>query len=87
MTLLGPGAAPFMLYAADVGSPTEASVLRAVVGEDEGRAKLQRSDREVVGFVRSALQPLPSCARRSSEWRGSPCIARLILYRRRGMPR
>jgi hypothetical protein len=56
-----------MLYAADVGSPTEASVLRAVVGEDEGRASLQRSDHEVVGFVRSALQPLPSCARRSSE--------------------
>jgi len=66
-----------MLYAADVGSPTEASVLRAVVGENEGRASLQRSDREVVGFVRRAFQPL------RSEAAAHPL---LILYRRRGMP-
>ena len=78
MTLLGPGAAPFMLCAADVGSPTKASVLRAVVGEDEGRSLLQLSEREVVGFVRRAFQPL------RSEAAAHPL---LILYRRRGMPR
>jgi len=49
-----------MLYAAFVGSPTEASVLPAVVGEDKGRGSLHLSEREVVGFVWSALEPLPS---------------------------
>jgi AcrR family transcriptional regulator len=47
----------FMLYTAVVGSLTEASVLNAVVGEDKGRASLHRREREVVAFVRSALQP------------------------------
>lgn len=45
----------FLLYTAVVGSLTEASVLRAVVGEDKGRASLRRREREVVAFVRSAL--------------------------------
>ena len=47
----------FMLYTAVVGSLTEASVLNAVVGEDKGRASLHRREREVIAFVRSALQP------------------------------
>ncbi len=47
----------FMLYTAVVGSLTEASVLNAVVGQDKGRASLRRREREVIGFVRSALQP------------------------------
>jgi AcrR family transcriptional regulator len=47
----------FMLYTAVVGSLTEASVLNAVVGKDKGRASLHRREREVIGFVRSALQP------------------------------
>jgi TetR/AcrR family transcriptional regulator len=47
----------FTLYTAVVGSLTEASVLRAVVGEDKGRQSLKRREREVVGFVRSALSP------------------------------
>jgi AcrR family transcriptional regulator len=47
----------FMLYTAVVGSLTEASVLNAVVGEDKGRASLHRREREVVAFVRGALQP------------------------------
>jgi AcrR family transcriptional regulator len=47
----------FTLYTAVVGSLTEASVLRAVVGEDKGRASLRRREREVVAFVRSALVP------------------------------
>jgi AcrR family transcriptional regulator len=47
----------FTLYTAVVGSLTEASVLRAVVGEDRGRASLHRREREVVAFVRSALVP------------------------------
>jgi hypothetical protein len=34
---------------------TEASVLNAVVGKDKSRASLRRREREVVGFVRSAL--------------------------------
>ena len=45
----------FTLYTAVVGSLTEASVLRAVVGEDKGRASLRRREREVVAFVRNAL--------------------------------
>lgn len=46
----------FMLYTAVIGSLTEASVLRAVVGEDKGRQSLRLREREVVAFVRSALQ-------------------------------
>jgi AcrR family transcriptional regulator len=45
----------FMLYTAVVGSLTEASVLNAVVGKDKSRASLRRREREVIGFVRSAL--------------------------------
>jgi TetR/AcrR family transcriptional regulator len=48
----------FTLYTAVVGSLTEASVLRAVVGEDKGRASLRRREKEVVAFVRSALVPI-----------------------------
>jgi TetR/AcrR family transcriptional regulator len=47
----------FTLYTAVVGSLTEASVLRAVVGEDKGRASLRRREKEVAAFVRSALLP------------------------------
>jgi AcrR family transcriptional regulator len=47
----------FTLYTAVVGSLTEASVLRAVVGEDKGRASLRRREKEIVAFVRSALAP------------------------------
>jgi len=47
----------FTLYTAVVGSLTEASVLRAVVGEDKGRASLRRREREVLGFVKGALVP------------------------------
>jgi TetR/AcrR family transcriptional regulator len=47
----------FTLYTAVVGSLTEASVLRAVVGEDKSRASLRRREKEVVAFVRSALVP------------------------------
>jgi AcrR family transcriptional regulator len=49
----------FQLYTAVVGSLTEASVLRAMVGEDKSRASLRRREREVIAFVRSALQPTP----------------------------
>jgi AcrR family transcriptional regulator len=45
----------FTLYTAVVGSLTEASVLRAVVGADKGRASLRRREKEVVAFVRGAL--------------------------------
>jgi TetR/AcrR family transcriptional regulator len=47
----------FTLYTAVVGSLTEASVLRAVVGPGKGRASLRLREREVVSFVRSALAP------------------------------
>jgi TetR/AcrR family transcriptional regulator len=47
----------FQLYTAVVGSLTEASVLRAMVGEDKSRASLHRREREVIGFVRAALVP------------------------------
>jgi TetR/AcrR family transcriptional regulator len=47
----------FQLYTAVVGSLTEASVLRAMVGEDKSRASLRRREREVIAFVRAALQP------------------------------
>jgi hypothetical protein len=49
----------FMLYTAVVGSLTEASVLNAVVGADKSRASLRRREREVVAFVRSALNASP----------------------------
>lgn len=45
----------FTLYTAVVGSLTEASVLRAVVGENKSRASLHRRERDVVAFVRNAL--------------------------------
>ena len=47
----------FTLYTAVIGSLTEASVLRAVVGAQKGRASLHRREREVVSFVLSALAP------------------------------
>ncbi len=47
----------FTLYTGVIGSLTEASVLRAVVGADKGRASLRRREREVVAFVRAALRP------------------------------
>jgi TetR/AcrR family transcriptional regulator len=47
----------FQLYTAVVGSLTEASVLRAMLGEDKSRVSLRRREREVVAFVRGALQP------------------------------
>lgn len=50
----------FTLYTAVVGSLTEASVLNAVVGPDKSRASLRRREREVVAFVRAALQPVES---------------------------
>ena len=49
----------FTLYTAVVGSLTEASVLNAVVGADKSRASLRRREREVVAFVRAALEPQP----------------------------
>lgn len=45
----------FTLYTAVIGSITEAGVLRAVVGEDRSRLALNRREREVLSFVRSAL--------------------------------
>lgn len=50
----------FQLYTAVVGSLTEASVLRAMLGEDKSRVSLRRREREVVAFVRGALQPGPA---------------------------
>jgi TetR/AcrR family transcriptional regulator len=47
----------FTLYTGVVGSLTEASVLNVVVGADKGRASLKRREKEVVAFVRAALQP------------------------------
>ncbi len=47
----------FTLYTGVVGSLTEASVLNVVVGADKGRASLKRREREVLAFVRGALQP------------------------------
>ena len=49
----------FTLYTAVVGSLTEASVLNAVVGADKSRASLRRREKEVVAFVRAALEPAP----------------------------
>jgi TetR/AcrR family transcriptional regulator len=47
----------FTLYTAVIGSLTEASVLRAVVGADKSRTALKMREREVVRFVRGALVP------------------------------
>jgi AcrR family transcriptional regulator len=47
----------FTLYTAVVGSLTEASVLNAVVGESKSRQSLRRREKEVIVFVRAALQP------------------------------
>jgi TetR/AcrR family transcriptional regulator len=49
----------FTLYTAVIGSITEAGVLRAVVGEDRSRMALNRREREVLSFVRSALAAVP----------------------------
>jgi AcrR family transcriptional regulator len=49
----------FTLYTGVVGSLTEASVLNVVVGADKSRASLRRREREVLAFVRGALQPPP----------------------------
>ena len=48
----------FTLYTAVVGSLTEASVLNAVVGPSKSRASLRRREKEVIGFVRAAMQPV-----------------------------
>jgi len=47
----------FTLYTAVVGSLTEASVLNAVVGTSKSRQSLRIREREVVTFVKAALQP------------------------------
>jgi AcrR family transcriptional regulator len=47
----------FTLYTAVVGALSEASVLHAVVGDDESRASLRRREVETVAFVRAALRP------------------------------
>jgi TetR/AcrR family transcriptional regulator len=47
----------FTLYTAVVGSLTEASVLNAMMGPSKSRASLKRREREVIAFVRGALQP------------------------------
>jgi TetR/AcrR family transcriptional regulator len=47
----------FTLYTAVVGSLTEASVLNAVMGTGKSRQSLRIREREVVGFVKAALQP------------------------------
>jgi hypothetical protein len=49
----------FTLYTGVIGSLTEASVLNVVVGADKSRASLRRREREVIAFVRGALQPPP----------------------------
>lgn len=48
----------FTLYTAVVGSLTEASVLNAMVGPGKSRASLRRREKEVVAFVRAAMQPV-----------------------------
>jgi TetR/AcrR family transcriptional regulator len=48
----------FTLYTAVVGSLTEASVLNVMVGPSKSRASLRRREKEVVDFVRAALQPV-----------------------------
>lgn len=47
----------FMIYTAVVGSLTEAGVLRAVAGGAGGRTALRRRERELIEFVRAALEP------------------------------
>lgn len=47
----------FMIYTAVVGSITEAGVLRAVAGGRGGRTALRRRERELLQFVRAALEP------------------------------
>jgi TetR/AcrR family transcriptional regulator len=47
----------FTLYTAVVGALSEASVLHAVVGDDESRASLRRREVETLAFVRAALRP------------------------------
>lgn len=47
----------FTLYTAVVGALTEASVLHAVVGDDQGRASLKKREIETLAFVRAALRP------------------------------
>lgn len=47
----------FTLYTAVVGALTEASVLHAVVGDDEGRISLKKREIETLAFVRAALRP------------------------------
>jgi hypothetical protein len=49
----------FTLYTAVVGALTEASVLHAVVGDDESRSSLKKREIEVLAFVRAALKPPP----------------------------
>jgi AcrR family transcriptional regulator len=46
----------FTLYTAVVGALSEASVLHAVVGDDEGHASLKRREIEILAFVRAALR-------------------------------
>src|SRR5439155_16552956 len=67
-----PALLSFTLYTAVVGSLTEASVLRAVVGADKSRTALKRREQELLTFVRNALGPAeggtatrPSRARRA----------------------
>jgi TetR/AcrR family transcriptional regulator len=47
----------FTLYTAVVGALTEASVLHAVVGDDESRSSLKKREIETLAFVRAALRP------------------------------
>ncbi len=47
----------FTLYTSVVGALTEASVLHAVVGDDESRASLKKREIETLAFVRAALRP------------------------------
>jgi TetR/AcrR family transcriptional regulator len=47
----------FMLYTAVVGSLTEAGVLRALAGGQPSRSALRRRERELIEFVRRALEP------------------------------
>lgn len=47
----------FTLYTAVVGSLTEAGVLRAVSGSELGQSALRRRERELLEFVRRALEP------------------------------
>jgi AcrR family transcriptional regulator len=47
----------FTLYTSVVGALTEASVLHAVVGDDESRASLKKREIETLTFVRAALRP------------------------------